>query len=81
MMVVGVAIERTHHPVDASGVFADDLHPARAGEMALREFLAHRVEPGARGLPGPPAALELGVQRILVARDRGRRDERALAGN
>src|SRR5262249_46626184 len=81
MMLLGVAIERAHHPVDASGVLADDLHPARAGEMAPRKFVAHCVKPGARGLPGPPAALELGVERILVARSGRRRDERACAGN
>ncbi len=81
MMVVGVAIERAHHPVDASGVLAHDLHPARAGEMAPRQLLAHRAKPGARGLSGPPAVQELAVERILVARNRGRRAERAVARN
>ena len=81
MMVFGVAIERAHQPVDASGVLANDLHSARAREMARRQFLTHRVEPRACGLPGPPAASELGVKRILVARNRALCDGGGLAGS
>src|SRR5690348_8885381 len=82
MMMFGVAIKRAHHAVDASGVLANYLHPARAGEMPSREFFTHRVEPDASNRSRPPAALEFRVERILLARERGRGGGgRALVGN
>src|SRR5262249_50786335 len=73
VMMLRVAIERAHQPIDACGVLMHNLHSACAGEMAARQFLAHCVEPCAGGLTWPTAALELREQRTLVTRDRGRR--------
>ena len=54
MMVVGVAIERAHQPVDASGVLANDLHPARAREMA-RAPVPHAPRRATRARPARAA--------------------------